>query len=222
LCQDLDLFKGQGRAQQNMVQAALWTPAGEGRFQLRGEQAEIAQRRILQQVAGVGVHVAHQHLVLVPANQFADVGQLQATRPRPERQVHHHHDEGLRAFAETYQNCPATLGPRQRMIFNRPGAQAAEHAITVLAEATEIAIELLVPVGEGPELGQVFDLVDVARPDAATIGFLQGDQIEVTQQVADLLQIGGAPGVGQQMLPPPGQVVPITLGTDAHLDIKTE
>ena len=59
----------------------------------------------------------------------------------------------------------------------------------MLSESAEVAIELLIPVGESAELGQVFDLIDVARTQAAAIGFLQGDQIEVAQQVADLLQI---------------------------------
>ena len=122
----------------------------------------------------------------------------------------------------TTTNASATLGPRQRMIFNRPRAQAAEHAIAVLAEATEIAIELLIPVGEGTELRQVFNLIDVAGSQAAAVGFLQGDQIEVAQQIADLLQIVSTPGVRQQVLPAPGQVVPIALGTDTDLNVEAE
>ncbi|MNT11807.1 hypothetical protein D3C72_1467070 [compost metagenome] len=51
---------------------------------------------------------------------------------------------------------------------------------------------------------------------------MQGDQIEVAQQIADFLQIVGTPGVRQQMLPAPGQVMPVTLGADADLDIETE
>ncbi|MNL35816.1 hypothetical protein D3C87_1578660 [compost metagenome] len=117
---------------------------------------------MLQQVAGMGVHVAHQYLMLVVANQLADVGQLQAARPGAQRQVHHDHHQRFRAFAEPYQNGSATLWPRQRMIFNRPRAQSAEHAVAVLGQATEIAIELLIPVGKGTEMGQVFDLIDVA------------------------------------------------------------
>ncbi|MNW66049.1 hypothetical protein D3C74_444860 [compost metagenome] len=114
---------------------------------------------------------------------------MQAARPGAQRQVHHDHHPRFRAFAEPYQNGSATLWPRQRMIFNRPRAQSAEHAVAVLGQATEIAIELLIPVREGAELGKVFDLIDVARTQAAAIGFLQGDQIEVAEQVADLLQI---------------------------------
>ncbi|MNT11806.1 hypothetical protein D3C72_1467060 [compost metagenome] len=162
LCQHLDLFQGQARAQQDMVQAALWAPAGKRRFQLRREQAEIAQRGMLQQVTGMGVHVAHQHLMLVVADQLADVGQLQTACPGAQRQVHHDHHQRFRAFAEPYQNGSATLWSRQRMILNCPRTQSAEHAIAVLGQATEITIELLIPVGKGAELGQVFDLIDVA------------------------------------------------------------
>lgn len=68
----------------------------------------------------------------------------------------------------------------------------------------------------------MFHLIDVAGSQAAAIGFLQGDQIEVAQQIADLLQIVSTPAVRQQVLPAPGHVVPIPLGTDADLDIETE
>src|SRR5207253_11403380 len=119
-------------------------------------------------------------------------------------------------------NRTTALRTRQWMIFDNPRTQAAEHTIAVLPQATEIAFELLIPVRKGAELGQVLDLVGVARPQAAAIGFLQGDQIEIAQQTADLLQIVCSPGVRQQMLPATGQIMPITLGADTNLNIETE
>ncbi|MNI61739.1 hypothetical protein D3C73_1170250 [compost metagenome] len=86
----------------------------------------------------------------------------------------------------------------------------------------KVAVELLVPVREAPQLGQVLHLIDVTRTKAAAIYFLQGHQVEIIEQVADFLQIAGAPGVRQQMLPAAGQVMPIALGTDADLDIEAE
>lgn len=65
-------------------------------------------------------------------------------------------------------------------------------------------------------------LVDVAGADAATVSFLQGDQVEIIQQVANLLQVAGTPSVGQQVLPATGEVVPVLLGTDAHLDVEAQ
>ncbi|MNI20783.1 hypothetical protein D3C73_742790 [compost metagenome] len=84
----------------------------------------------------MGVHVAHQYLVFVVANQIADIGQLQAARPGAQCQVHHDDHQCFRAFAEPYQNGSAPLWARQRMIFNGPRAQSAEHAIAVLGQAT--------------------------------------------------------------------------------------
>ncbi len=95
-----------------MVQTALRAPAGEGRFQLRREQAEVTQRGVLQQVTGVGIHVAHQHLVFIAADQLADISQLHAAGASAQRQVHHDHHQRLRTFAKAHQNRPATLGPR--------------------------------------------------------------------------------------------------------------
>ena len=108
------------------------------------------------------------------------------------------------------------------MIFNRRRTQPAEHAIAVLGQATQIAIELLIPVREFALLGQVLDLIDVAGSKAATISFLQSDQIEVAQQVAYLVQVTGPPFVWQYMLPAAGQVMTVALGTVTDLDIKTE
>src|SRR3546814_6851442 len=53
---------------------------------------------------------------------------------RPERQVHHDHDQRLGTFAETREDRPAPLGPRQGVVFDRPRAQATQHTIAVLAE----------------------------------------------------------------------------------------
>lgn len=84
------------------------------------------------------------------------------------------------------------------MVFNRRRFQTTEHAIAVLSESAEVAIELLIPVGEGAELGQMFHLIDVARTEAAAIGLLQGDQIEVAQQVADLCRLPERPLCGSR------------------------
>src|SRR5690606_22548985 len=108
------------------------------------------------------------------------------------------------------------------MIFQRLRFEPAEHAVAVLGEPAQVAVELLIPVGEGAELGQMLDLIDVAGAHAAAIGFLQGDQIVTVEQLADALEVAGAPRMRQQMLPATGQVVMVTLGADAHLDVEAE
>src|SRR3990167_2011076 len=177
---------------------------------------------MLQQVAGVGIHITHQHLMPIVADQFADIGQLTGTGARPQGQVHHHHHNGLGPLAETHQNRAPAGRPRQWVIFQQGRAQTTEDAIAVLGKTPEIAVELLVPVGEGPQMGQVFDLIDVARAQAAAIGLLQGHQVEIAEHVANPLQVAGAPRMGQQVLPAAGQVVVIALGADADLDIEAE
>ena len=170
----------------------------------------------------MGVHVTHEHLVLVVTNQFTHVGQLQVARTPPEGQVHHHHHQGFRAFAKTHKDRPAPFGAWQGVIFNSRGFEAAEYAIAVLRQSPQVAVELLIPVREGAQLSQVFHLVDIAGAQAAAVGFLQRDQVEVAEQVADFLQVTGTPLVGQQVLPATREVMPILLGTVAHLDIETE
>lgn len=110
--QHVHTFKRKARAEQNMVQAALRPPAGEGRLDLRRQQAEIAQRRVLQQVVGVGVHVAHQYLMPIVADQVANVGQLPGPGAAAECQVHHHHHQRVRALAKTQQDRAASRRPR--------------------------------------------------------------------------------------------------------------
>ena len=108
------------------------------------------------------------------------------------------------------------------MILNHGRAQSAEQAIAVLGQTPEIAIELLIPVGKFALLGKILDLIDVARTMATTVGLLQGDQVEVAEQVANALQVTGPAFVRQYMLPAAGQVMPVTLGAVTHLDIETE
>ena len=79
-----------------------------------------------------------------------------------------------------------------------------------------------IPVGKGAQLGQVLDLIDVARAQAAAIDFLQRHQIEIGQQITNALQVAGTPGMWQQVLPAARQVVVITLGIDADLNVEAE
>jgi len=108
------------------------------------------------------------------------------------------------------------------VIFQALWFEPAEDAVAVLGETPEIAIELLIPVGKGAQMGEVLDLIDVTGAQAATVGFLQGDQIIVTQYFADALQVAGATGMRQQMLPAARQVVVVALGADANLDVEAK
>ncbi|MNN18541.1 hypothetical protein D3C81_1317530 [compost metagenome] len=110
----------------------------------------------------MGVHVAHQHLVTVTANQLADVAQLQGAGLGAKCQVHHHHDQRIFTLAKTHQDRTTPGRAGQRVIFEQLRLQAAEHAIAVLGETPEVAVELLVPVGEGPQMSQVLDLIYIA------------------------------------------------------------
>src|SRR5690606_37767149 len=125
-------------------------------------------------------------------------------------------------FANTHEDSAPPGRSGQRMILQQGRSQAAEHAVAVLGETPEIAVELLIPVGKRALLGQVFDLIDVARAQAAAIDFLQCHEVKVGKQITNALQVAGTPGMGQQMLPTARQVVVITLGVDADLDIETE
>ncbi|MNE24137.1 hypothetical protein D3C80_1174180 [compost metagenome] len=145
-----------------MIKATLRAPTGEGGLDLGCDQAQIAQRRAFKQVVGMGVHVAHQNLMAVTPNQLADVGQLQGTGLGAQRQVHHDHHQRVFAFTETHQDRATASRAGQGVIFKQLRLEAAEYAIAVLGKTTEVTVELLVPVGEGAELGQVFDLIDVA------------------------------------------------------------
>ena len=103
------------------------------------------------------------------------VRHLPSAGARPKGQVHHHHHQRVGTFAKAQQDRPATARARQWMIFQHPRMQARQHTIAVLGEMAEVAIELLIPIGKRAQLGQVFHLVDVARANAAAVGFLQGD-----------------------------------------------
>ena len=98
----------------------------------------------------------------VAANQLTDVAQLQGTRPGAKGQVHHDHDQRILTLAKTHQDRTSTGRAGQRVIFEALWLEAAEHAIAVLGKTPEVAVELLVPIREGTQLGQMLHLVDVA------------------------------------------------------------
>ncbi|MNN70073.1 hypothetical protein D3C81_1859030 [compost metagenome] len=109
----------------------------------------------------MGVHVAHQDLMAVSTDQFTDVGELASAGFGTKRKMHHDHDQRVLSFTEAHQDRTATRGTGQRMIFQQMRLEAAEHAIAVLGEMPKVAVELLVPVREAPQLGQVLHLIDV-------------------------------------------------------------
>ncbi|MNJ44563.1 hypothetical protein D3C77_396190 [compost metagenome] len=176
-----------------MIKAALRPPTGKGGLHLGSDQAQVAQWRVLEQVVGVGVHVAHQHLMAVTADQLTDVGQLQGAGLGTQGQVHHDYYQRIFAFAKTHQDRTATGRTGQGVIFEQLGLESAEDAVAVLGKAPEVTIELLIPVGEGTQLGQVLYLIHIPGAQAATVGLLQRHQIEVAQQLSDFLQVAGTP-----------------------------
>ncbi|RMQ30608.1 hypothetical protein ALQ06_05813 [Pseudomonas syringae pv. berberidis] len=107
-------------------------------------------------------------------------------------------------------------------MFDLGRTQAAQYTVAVLGKASEVAIELLIPERETAQLGEMLDLIDEAGAHASAIDFLQGDQIEIVDQVADLLQVASPADVRQQVLPAARQVMPVALGADTDLDIETE
>ena len=82
------------------------------------------------------------------------------------------------------------------MVFQQVGCVAAKKPVGVLGKATEVAVELLVPVGEGPFAGQMLDLIDEAGTQAAAVDFLQGHKIKLVEQLRHTSQLLLAPGVG--------------------------
>ena len=73
------------------------------------------------------------------------------------------------------------------MVFQPLRFQSTQHAVAVLSEASQVAVELLVPVRKSAELRQMLDLIDIARSHTAAVRFLQRHEIVVGEQVADSL-----------------------------------
>ncbi len=90
----------------------------------------------------------------------------------------------------------------------------------MLRKGTQVTIELLIPIGEFAQLSELLHLIDIVRAQAATIGFLDGDQVKIIEHKADALQILKAFLVWQYVFPAAGNIMPISAGTDANLNIK--
>ncbi len=147
LVEHVDPLESEIGTEQDVVEIALRPPAGKRRLDLRRHQAEVAQGRVFQKIDGMGVHVAHQHLVAVVADQLADIGELAGAGASAESEMHHHYHQRVGAFAKTHEDRAAPRRTGQRMIFQQGRPPAAEQAVAVLGDTPEVAVELLVPVG---------------------------------------------------------------------------
>src|SRR3989344_3966652 len=92
----------------------------------------------------------------------------------------------------------------------------------VLGKLAEIAIGLIVPVGETPFDRQKFRLIDESAAQTASIDFLQADDIEAANQRGDAAEIVEALGAGQEMFPAVREVVAVTVRGDPGLDVVAE
>ena len=81
------------------------------------------------------------------------------------------------------------------MVLQALGLQAAKHPVAVLGEASEVAIELLIPV-KRTQVGQMLDLIDIAGPQAAAVGLLQRYQLPSTSPMR--CRLPARPGWGSR------------------------
>ena|SRR5690554_2208280 len=87
-------------------------------------------------------------------------------------------------------------GARQTMLFDPGGGKPRQQSVAVLSNATQIAVELLKMVRKAGPGGQILDLIDVVRAEAATVDLLEADDVKMAQHVADHIQPPRALRVG--------------------------
>ena len=134
----------------------------------RGAEAVVG----VQAIRGA-VQVPHHHHVLEWLDQLAEVVELQVLGALAQGQVGDEQVQGLGALAEARMDgAPAGQGSRQAVLLDAAGCQPGEQAIAVLGKSTEVAVELLIVVGEAALHGQVLELIDLVRAKAAAVHLL--------------------------------------------------
>lgn len=223
LGEHIDFFDAETGADQDVIEYPGGLPAGVGAGQLSGVQFAALERGVIKQILRMGIHVAHEHHVLVVSDAVSNIGQLIGPAFGAECEVHHDHKQGVLPFAKAGQyGAAARQNTRELVIFEVVGGKPAEQTIGVLSKTPQVAIQLLIPEGELTFAGQVFDLIDVTRPNTAAVDFLQGDQIKVAQYPADLPEHIVSACSRQQVLPATREVVMIFLGIDAYLNVEAQ
>ena len=148
---------------------------------------------------------------------------LLVSRAFAQRQVQQHHQHFGAGETETHDDgAAARERARQFVVFERARLQPRQQPIAVLCDRTEVAVQLRVPVRKVAAIREVFDLVDEAAAQAAGIDLLQRDDVVVRNEITDQPQVVGARLVRQQMLPAVRQVVAISAGADADLNVEAE
>ena len=217
------LFDLDAGGHEDVVDRALGPPARERRRRLLGRREARARVEHLELGAVRGrVEIAHQHCVPLRAEQFGEEGDLARARLRAEREVRDDDDERVIAVAEAHpQRAAPGNASGQRIVEHFARLVAREQAVARGRELGHAPVRLVSPIRELRSLREVLRLVEEARAQAAGVGFLQCDEVEVAEQARELIEIL-ALAVRQHVLPAVRDVVAIALDAAAGEDVAAE
>ena len=217
----VQLDRGRG---QDVVQRPPRLPAGKGQRRLRRRlQAAFAEQVAHLGAVRFGIEVAHQHRMREILQQLGDETELARPRRGAQRQVRNHHRQRAVAFAELRQQGAAAGDPAgQRVIKHRMRLQPADQAVRRMGQPRHRPVRLVAPERHAGGFGKVAGLVEKARAQAAGIGLLQADQVELRQHLGQPVEVVHLAATGQHRVDAAGDVLAVALHAAAGQDVAAQ
>ena len=170
---------------------------------------------------GRRVEIAHQHGVRMLAEQLGDEAELAHARGRPSERC---------AMTTTSASSPAETRP-QRAAARECGraadsralrrAAACEQAIARCRQPRHAPVRLMAPERKLGGFGEVLRLVEETRAQAARIGFLQADEVELADHAREHVEVRALAG-RQHVFPAVRDVVAIAAHAAAGEDVAAQ
>ncbi len=156
------------------------------------------------------------------AEEISDEPELAHARCRSKREMRDHDDQRVTPFAETRPERTTTRdAARQRIVEHFVGLHACEKAVARRCEPRHAPVRLMAPERKRGRFGKVLRLVQKAGAQAAGVGFLKADEIELADHAREHVEVRALPG-REHVLPAVRDVVAIAADAAAGEDVAAQ
>src|SRR6056297_668876 len=214
----------QGRRDQDMVDGALWLPAGEGLWSSIGKLKPGAGAELFEfMTLRAGIEVAHDDHIRVCRDQVGHVAKLLKSCAPAQSEVKNDHPQRLSIAAEfSLQRASAGDCAGQPVFVHTDGILPAKKPVAGMRDDADLAVGLVCPPRETGVRGQILGLVDEAGSETAAIDFLKTDDVVVCNKFRYRIEVGNALVVGQDLAPATGDVLAVLGGRGSSLDVEAQ
>lgn len=111
---------------------------------------------------------------------------------------------------------------RQGIVGHGPWLQPADQAIAVECKGRQVPVYLVVPIGKSGFIGEVLGLNQAVTSKAATIDFLESDDVERSKDPGNAAKVGETLAAWKDVPHAPGQKGGVAFGPKTGLNIEAQ